>query len=161
MDKALEVLLQQSPSLAGLVLIAIGLWVVFKRNLQENKLTHNSLKGLFDQHKDNVNEILVKYKEMLEIQKAEIDRHRVNFSALLDDKARLDKRYDETKKEFSEIFIENRNLKRTLDNIEEMLKATGGDVKYIQKELLEQRKDIEDLNVKIGIEDMRGREDIA
>lgn len=157
MDKALEVLLQQSPSLAGLVLLAIGLWVVFKRNLQENKSTQDSLKLLFEQHKSNVDEILVKYKEMLEIQKSEIDRHRINFTALLEDKSRLDKRYDETKKEFSDIFMENRKLKRTLDSIEEMLKATGGDVKYIQKELLAQRKDIEELNDQLKLEDHRNR----
>lgn len=161
MDKAVDVLLQQSPSLAGLVLLALGLWIIFRRNLQENKTTQNSLKTLFEQHKSSIDEILAKYKEMLEIQKTEIDRHRVNFRALLEDKARLAKRYDDTRKEYSDMFIENRKLKRTLDNIEEMLRATGGDVKYIQKELLAQRKDIEAMNEQLKLEDLRHSEENA
>ena len=152
--EAFTLVLEQSPSLAGLAVLAYCFWTIFKRNLEENRTTLGNFKSLFDnqkngvdshfsQHKDSVDLLLKEYKEMLEGQKKEIDRHRINFSALLDDKARADKNHEESRKEYYGISLENSKLKRALDNIEEMLKATGGDVKYIQKELLEQRKDLD------------------
>ena len=159
MEKALEVLLQQSPSLAGLVLLAIGIWTIFKRNLEENRNNQESMKFMFEQHKSNVDEILARYLEMLDIQKKEIDKNRMTITSLLKANEELDKRYNGTKKEFSDIFIENRKLKRTLDSIEEMLKATGGDVKYIQKQLQHQREDIEAMNKQLKLEDLRFREE--
>ncbi|MCE0495756.1 hypothetical protein [Vibrio salinus] len=142
MDDAIKILLEQSPSLAGLVVLAISIWIVFKRSLEENRTTLNGYKELFEQHRTNIDDLQSKYKSMLEEQRVEIEKHRVNFRALLEDKERSDVRYDTLKRDFNDLLIENKNLLRLIERIESMVNATGSDVKFLQKELERHREDL-------------------
>ncbi|MFM0052798.1 hypothetical protein [Caballeronia grimmiae] len=138
MEKLLEALITQWPALAGLALIALAFWKLFEKHLEENRALLEENKKLIDE-----------YRQLSGQKVDEIERLRKQFMGLLDENERVTKRYDEMKSEFSKLFIENRALRRTIDTIEEMMRATGSDVKVISTQLRKQQEDIYEVSNRI------------
>ncbi|OPX55554.1 hypothetical protein SAMN02745127_01489 [Oceanospirillum multiglobuliferum] len=149
MEKVITSLIEQWPALTGLIVIAGVFWVLFRRYLDENKILLEGVKSLSSEHKDSINQVLDRYRVLSEDQVKEIDRLRILVSSLVTENEKIGKRYDDIKSEFHKVALENGALKRAIDNLEEMMRATGGDVKVISTQLRKTQEDIEDVSSKI------------
>jgi hypothetical protein len=59
------------------------------------------------------------------------------LTGLLDENEKAGKRYDQIKAEFAQVALQNRALQRGIAQVDEMVRATGGDVKVIPNRLTE------------------------
>lgn len=139
MNAVISALLGQWPSLVGLIAIAYVFWTMFKKHLEENR------------------QLIEQYRLLSSDKAEEIDRLRKQFLGLLDENERVSRRYDEMKSEFSKLLMENRALKRVIDSIEEMLRATGGDVKVISTQLRKTQEDLDDVSSKINLLEFKSK----
>ena len=146
MTPIINALVAQWPALVGLLAIALVFWKMFEKHLDENRLLLGENKKLIEEYR-----LLSTHKV------EEIDRLRKQFLGVLDENERVSKRYDEMKAEFSKLVMENRALKRTIDSIEEMLRATGGDVKVISTQLRKTQEDLDDVSSKITLLEYKGK----
>ena len=140
-------LINQWPALAGLAAIALAFWKLFEKHLEENRSLLSETRKLIGE-----------YKLLSDHKVEEIERLRIQFMAVLKDNQRaskkyddMNKRYDDIKTEFSNLLLENRGLKRMLDSIEEMLRATGGDVKVISTQIRKAQEDIDSVSYKMNL----------
>lgn len=158
MSIILTSLLAQWPALVVFVFVGFIFWRMFekslsenKENMLENKLIINEYKKMLDQKLSDSKQLLEEYRTLSEQKVKEIERLQKQFMGLLDENDRANKRYDEMRNEFAKLLVENHALKRTIDRIEEMLRATGGDVKVISTELRKAQNDIETMANKVNM----------
>jgi chromosome segregation ATPase len=145
MNEIISALIKQWPALTGLMVIAFAFWTLFKKYLEENKTLLEGVRSLSTDHRSSIDQVLERYRLLSDDQVAEIARLRTLVTSLVDENEKIGKRYDDIKSEFSKVSIENRGLKRAIENVEEMLRATGGDVKVISTQLQKAQKDIDDV----------------
>lgn len=156
MDALISSLISQWPSLTGIIVLGLAFWKMFNRHLEENKVLLSEGRVLTEEYRslsvNKANEmqaLIAEYKNLSAHKVEEIDRLRKMFLAVVEENQQYGKRYDELRGEFTKLLLENRALKRTIDSIEEMLRATGGDVKVIATQLQKTKEEIEDVSNKI------------
>ena len=160
MEIIIKSLIDQWPSLTGLICLSLVSWVLFKKYFEENKSLIEGLKVLSSEQRSDlekliqkhqefsieqrssIDQVLDRYKNLSNDQVSEINRLQTLVRSLLDENERIGKRYDEIKNEFSKLTFENRALKKAVDNVDEMVRATGGDVKVISTQLRKAQEDI-------------------
>jgi len=145
MNEVIKSLIDQWPALAGLLVIAFVFWTLFKKYLEENKTLLEGVRSLSSDHRSSIDQVLERYRLLSDDQVAEIARLRTLVTSLVDENEKVGKRYDGIREDFSRVSIENHGLKRAIENIEEMLRATGGDVKMISTQLQKTQNDIDDV----------------
>ncbi len=125
---------------------------LFETHQSLSNKQRNDLEKLFETHQSlskeqraSIDQVLERYRHLSEDQVAEIDRLRILVTSLVQENEKMGKRYDGTKLEFSKVALENRALKRAIEKIEEMMIATGSDVKVISTELRKTREDIDEV----------------
>lgn len=149
MEKILPSLIEQWPALAGLISISAIFWTLFKKYLEENKNLLEGVRAVSSEHNNSIQKVLERYRDLSEDQVKEIDRLRVLVTSLVNENEKIGKRYDDIKSEFTKVALENNALLRVIENIEEMVRATGGDVKVISKQLEKSRNEIKGVSDKI------------
>ena len=145
MNGIIQSLINQWPALTGLVVIAFVFWTLFKKYLEENKTLLEGVRSLSTDHRSSIDQVLERYRLLSDDQVAEIARLRSLVTSLVDENEKIGKRYDDIRDQFSRVSIENKGLKRAVENVEEMLRATGGDVKMISTQLQKAQEDIDDV----------------
>jgi len=145
MNEIIQSLINQWPALTGLVVIAFVFWTLFKKYLEENKTLLEGVRSLSTDHRSSIDQVLERYRLLSDDQVAEIARLRSLVTSLVDENEKIGKRYDDIRDQFSRVSIENKGLKRAVENVEEMLRATGGDVKMISTQLQKAQEDIDDV----------------
>lgn len=138
MNLIFTTLLNQWPSFVGLIAIGLIFWKMFEKHLDETKSLLGENRKLFEE-----------YRILSEHKVGEIERLQKQFRGVLDENERINKRYEEMKAELSKMLLENRGLRRVIDNIEEMLRATGGDVKVLSTVLRQTQDDVKEMSHKI------------
>jgi len=145
MSEIIQSLIKQWPALAGLIVIAFVFWTLFKKYLEENKTLLEGVRSLSTDHRSSIDQVLERYRLLSDDQVAEITRYRSLVTSLVDENEKIGKRYDDIRDQFSRVSIENKGLKRAVENVEEMIRATGGDVKMISTQLQKAQEDIDDV----------------
>lgn len=145
MNEIVKSLIEQWPALTGLLVVSFVFWTLFKKYLEENKTLLEGVRSLSSDHRSSIDQVLERYRLLSDDQVAEIARLRTLVTSLVDESEKIGKRDDGTREEFSRVSIENRGLKRAIENVEEMLRATGGDVKMISTQLQKAQEDIDDV----------------
>ena len=129
---------QQWPSLAAVAVLGIVVWRIFQKFLEEN------------------NKMLLSYKELSDTQGKDLERYRAILMNLFDEHRNImdenqntSRKYEETRQKLTEVMIEYDNLMRIAEQLEEMIRAMGGDMKVISINLATFRNDMKDASDQI------------
>ena len=117
MSQILSPILAQWPSLVGLVALGWTIWKVVDKYTAENKV------------------IMRQWKQLADNKESEVLRLRALLDQLEKDKFSLSEQYQAIREQYTTLSVENKSLKKLAIQMEEMVRATGGDVKVLTRTL--------------------------
>lgn len=118
----------QWPTLGGLVVLGLTFWKMAENYLRENKQLLEGNKALSDQRAE------------------EIERLRVLLERIEKERNATLENYQSLREDFSKIMMENASLKRLIEALEEMVRASGGDIKVIAKQVEANSEELKEIS---------------
>ena len=151
MSAILQSFIDQWPSMTFLCVLGISFWALFRRHLSETRALIDQSNTVFSDALSRNKEIVSQYKELCEQNRIDIDKYRMMADAAIKDNEEWREKYNLIRSELHELLLENQRLKTIVDKTNEMVRATGGDVKVIAKELEKTRSDIDKVSEQIEL----------
>lgn len=120
-QEVLKTIISQWPTLGGLCLLGYALWTIFGKYIEESKT------------------LLAEHKALSNHRAEEAERLRILMNKFEEHNRIL-------QKEFANITIENKLLRKLVSDLEEMVRANGGDIKLISKIIEKNSEELRDIS---------------
>lgn len=145
------------PELLGFTVLGLAFWIMFRRSLLANSEIISDFAKSNEIMKRSLDGVLERYRTLSEDQVKELDRCRELLRKATDENITITQRYDNVRSELAKLEYEHASMRSMIERLENLVIATGGDVKVISRELTIARESLEKVNTVLQIEDNRGR----
>ena len=145
------------PELLGFTILGLAFWIMFRRSLLANSEIISDFAKSNEIMKKSLDGVLERYRTLSEDQVKELDRCRELLRKATDENITITQRYDNVRSELAKLEYEHASMRSMIERLENLVIATGGDVKVISRELTIARESLEKVNTVLQIEDNRGR----
>lgn len=145
------------PELLGFTILGLAFWIMFRRSLKANSEIISDFAKSNEIIKSSLDGVLERYRILSEDQVRELDRCRDLLRKATDENIAITQRYDNVRSELAKLEYEHASMRNMIERLENLVIATGGDVKVISRELTIARESLEKVNTVLQIEDSRGK----